>query len=67
MSSHKLVTIIGIWADERLLNLSDADAEKLFDDTCADRDFVAAALYKGGLVSPFSGQEFKLIKARTRQ
>lgn len=62
MASHKLITIIGIHADTQFLNVTEDEANLMYDEVTKNPDFVAAALYRGGFKAPLSGQPFFLIR-----
>lgn len=62
MASHKLITVIGIHADTQFLNVTEDEANRIYDEVTQNDDFVAAALYRGGFKAPLSGQPFYLIR-----
>jgi hypothetical protein len=64
MADYKLVTIIGIHSRETFP--TSAEVEEVWSKLVANRDLVAAALFRGGHTAPLSGQEFVVDRVHAR-
>lgn len=63
MADFKIVSVIGIYPKEEFI---DGDPEPRWNAVIGNPDFVCAALYKGGLNAPLSGQSFSLVKTKAK-